>query len=136
MNQWRLTTLNTFSGSTNMAYDEVLLNAVVDGTIDTPILRFYHWIMPTISIGRFQSIHKDIDLVQCKKDHIPVVRRPTGGRAVFHNHELTYALAIPPQHPLAQMNIESTYMQISEAFLYGFETTADSGGDGEKYGRQ
>lgn len=70
------------SGALNMATDEMLLSSAKE-----PILRIYDWQEPTISIGRLQKI-SDIQHI------IPVIRRPTGGRAVYHDSttEITYAI--------------------------------------------
>jgi lipoate-protein ligase A len=77
----------TADGPTNMAADDVLLEyAVATGR---PALRFYTWDPPTLSLGYFQAF---ADRLAC----LPVVRRQTGGGAIVHHHELTYALALPP----------------------------------------
>jgi lipoate-protein ligase A len=77
------------SGADNMAADEALLDRAIRsaGEGGSAFLRLYRWDPPTLSIGRNQSI--DVD------PGVPVVRRPTGGKAVWHEHELTYAIAAP-----------------------------------------
>jgi lipoate-protein ligase A len=68
-----------------MAIDEALLdNALHTGT---SFLRLYCWDPPTLSVGRNQRFAADAAF--------PVVRRPTGGKAVWHEHEVTYAVAAP-----------------------------------------
>ncbi|MEO5357650.1 MAG: lipoate--protein ligase family protein [Nitrospirae bacterium YQR-1] len=76
-----------------MALDEVLAENVVSGK-SPPTLRFYGWLVPSITIGAFQKI-SDINLPRCHELNIPVVRRPTGGRAILHGKELTYSFASP-----------------------------------------
>lgn len=66
-----------------MAEDEALLDRVIRS--GGAFLRLYRWNPPTLSIGRNQAIDGDYG--------VPVVRRPTGGKAVWHEHELTYAVA-------------------------------------------
>ena len=66
-----------------MAADEALLDRVIRS--GGAFLRLYRWNPPTLSIGRNQQIDGDYG--------VPVVRRPTGGKAVWHEHELTYAVA-------------------------------------------
>src|SRR5262249_20087454 len=86
----RLLPLEIADGATNMAADEVLLEGAVAGTA---ALRFYGWSEPTLSLGYFQpesERHTDAQL-----SPLPVVRRATGGSALVHDHELTYALALP-----------------------------------------
>jgi lipoate-protein ligase A len=72
------------SGAENMAADEALLDRVLRS--GGAFLRLYRWDPPTLSIGRNQH-----DVFE----NTPVVRRPTGGQAVWHEHEVTYAVAAP-----------------------------------------
>jgi lipoate-protein ligase A len=72
-------------GSLNMAIDEFLLYNCSD-----PVLRIYGWSKPCISIGYFQSTD-DINYKKCLEQNIDIVRRITGGGAVFHDMELTYS---------------------------------------------
>jgi lipoyl(octanoyl) transferase len=89
----------TCSGPVNMARDEVLLDlAAADPSIMA--LRTYGWSEPTLSLGYFQSF-SEIQADPRWRD-VPVVRRPTGGGALWHDREMTYALAIPSAHPLAR----------------------------------
>ena len=75
------------SGVDNMAADEALLGEVVKS--GGAFLRLYRWAPPTLSIGRNQALD---GIVQ---NGVPWVRRPTGGQAVWHEHEVTYAVAAP-----------------------------------------
>jgi len=74
-----------------MALDEAISLSVRKG-LSPPTLRLYGWEGPSVSIGLFQKI-SDIDLVYCIKKNLPVVRRPTGGRAILHGDELTYSFS-------------------------------------------
>jgi lipoate-protein ligase A len=67
-----------------MAADEALLDRVLRS--GCAFLRLYRWNPPTLSVGRNQS---------WTRTDVPVVRRPTGGKAVWHEHEVTYAVAAP-----------------------------------------
>ncbi len=81
-------------GPTQMAADEVLLQAAQRGL---PSLRFYTWSEPTLSLGYFQPSGErwnDPNLHQ-----LPWVRRSTGGKALVHDRELTYSLALPAGQP-------------------------------------
>jgi lipoate-protein ligase A len=64
-----------------------------------PALRFYHWDPPCISLGRNQDVdnprHGHIDLAGAERQGLEVARRPSGGRAILHYHDLTYALVMP-----------------------------------------
>jgi lipoyl(octanoyl) transferase len=78
--------LLTADGPTQMAADEMLLeHAIASGR---PGLRFYTWDPPTLSLGYFQAYADRLA-------GLPVVRRQTGGGAIVHHHELTYAVAVP-----------------------------------------
>lgn len=82
----RLLPTESLSGPENMAADEVMLLAAADRNIAS--LRFYTWSVPTLSLGYFQPAAPRLtDVVW--------VRRPSGGAAILHHHELTYCLALP-----------------------------------------
>ncbi|NBR05027.1 MAG: lipoate--protein ligase family protein [Planctomycetes bacterium] len=73
-----------------MASDEVLLELAEEGVCS---LRFYTWAEPTVSLGYFQSTSCLLNSKELK--NLPWVRRATGGEALVHDHELTYALGLP-----------------------------------------
>lgn len=79
------------SGCENMARDEALLEVAEQAT-----LRFFFWDRPTLSIGRYQRI-EDLDLVYLQREDVPLVRRPTGGRAILHENEVTLSFFLPRQ---------------------------------------
>lgn len=79
-----------WDGPTHMAADEVLLEAAIAGTAS---LRFYTWSRPTVSLGYFQPAN--VRSMHVGLAALPFVRRATGGAALVHHHELTYALALP-----------------------------------------
>ena len=81
-------------GRHNMAADEVLLEAAGAGQAS---LRFYGWSAPTLSLGYFQA--HNVYISDPLLANLPYVRRPTGGAALVHHHELTYALALPAGTP-------------------------------------
>src|SRR5262245_22602381 len=83
------------SGSANMARDEVLLRSALDRGVAS--LRFYTWSEPTLSLGYFQAhVERLADPLLAE---VAWVRRPTGGAAILHDRELTYALALPAGAP-------------------------------------
>ncbi len=90
---WRLLLDKPASGAWNMAVDEVLLDGVAAGTAP-PTLRFYAWTPPCLSLGYFQPFDV-VDVDGCRALGVEVVRRPTGGRAILHDRELTYSVALP-----------------------------------------
>ena len=80
------------SGSSLMAEDELLLNQCERGEFDS-LVRFYEWDIPTISLG-FHQDAEQLDFSRMNVAHVPWVRRPTGGAAVLHSEELTYAIVM------------------------------------------
>jgi lipoate-protein ligase A len=78
-----------------MALDEALLRSALDRQVAS--LRFYKWTEPTISLGYFQA-HAD-RLNDSLLADCAWVRRPTGGAAILHHLEITYALALPAGSP-------------------------------------
>lgn len=86
------------TGPANMARDEAMLDLVARAP-GSAAFRTYGWSEPTLSLGYFQKLG-EVSADPRWRD-VPVVRRPTGGGALWHHHELTYALVIPRGHPLA-----------------------------------
>jgi lipoate-protein ligase A len=80
------------SGATLMEEDRHLLERAERGEVGT-IVRFYEWDTPTISLGYHQS-EDQLDMDCLTAAHMLWVRRPTGGAAVLHSEELTYALVL------------------------------------------
>ena len=79
-----------------MAVDEALLQCMADG--DDPVLRLYGFAPPCVSLGRFQSADDLGDAGLRRRDGVGLVRRPTGGRAVLHDDEVTYAVVLGRHH--------------------------------------
>ena len=74
----------------NMAADAALLSALANGSQSTPTVRVYTWNAPAVSIGRLQSE----ETIWMLYPGLPIVRRPTGGRAVLHGEDLTISVAV------------------------------------------
>jgi lipoyl(octanoyl) transferase len=96
--QWRVVYgcgggLGAADGVTNMAVDAALLESVRAGA--SPVLRFYRWTPACLSLGRNQPARGRYDIASAARRGIDVVRRPTGGQAVLHDDELTYAVIAP-----------------------------------------
>ncbi|MFO7569904.1 MAG: biotin/lipoate A/B protein ligase family protein [Smithellaceae bacterium] len=109
---WRLIPYRRDSAFENMAIDEAVFRETVTHG-KPPTLRFYGWRKAAVSIGYFQDIENEINIHQCRLAGIDVVRRLTGGKAVFHSHEITYFLAAPHAEKLFPNEIEGTYRRIS-----------------------
>ncbi len=103
-----------------MAIDEALLNCFNPET-SLPILRFYSWNPPALSIGRFQDTKKSLNLQQCKNDKIQIVRRITGGGIIYHHHELTYSVVCAPQHIPHVKTIKESYKKLCNFIILAYE---------------
>jgi lipoate-protein ligase A len=110
-NNWRLIRSGYLPGAMNMALDDALLRAVADDS-SLPVLRFYRWQPATLTLGYAQSAVEGVDIDLCGAAGVDVVRRPTGGRAVFHDREVTYAV-IAPIGGLFGGSIVSSYQVIA-----------------------
>lgn len=116
--EWRLIKDNYHTGFMNMAIDEAIMIAHREGLVP-PTIRFYQWSPPAVSLGYFQDLKKEIDVDACKNLGIDIVRRPTGGKAVLHDKELTYSFIIKENHPLVNDSILETYKKISGGIIRG-----------------
>ncbi|KAA0561028.1 lipoate--protein ligase family protein [Rossellomorea aquimaris] len=117
---WRFIDSGNCSPSYNMALDEALLDWHSEGKIP-PTIRFYGWDPATLSIGYFQKVEKEINLDAVKEHQLGFVRRPTGGRGVLHEHELTYSVIVSEEHPEMPKTVTEAYRVISEGILKGFQ---------------
>lgn len=117
--KWRLLHSGHLPGALNMAIDEAILLSVAQG--GPPTLRFYGWDPPAISLGTFQDAQREIDLATCKSLGVDVVRRPTGGRAVLHDVEVTYSLILPEDNDTVPKGITESYRAVSEGMVKGLD---------------
>jgi len=116
---WRLIRSGCLDGAENMAWDEALLESVATGA-SPPVLRLYRWQPPAVSLGYGQRNAGVINLDVCRRLGIEVVRRITGGRAVFHDQEVTYAV-IAPLAGCFNGGVLDCYQSISRALQAAFE---------------
>ncbi len=103
-----------YSGADNMAIDEALFEGVQAG--DPPVLRLYRWDPPTLSFGRNQTARGHFNAARAKERGIAIVRRPTGGAAVYHDKELTYSVCAPVAHIGGPRD---AYLRINQALVSG-----------------
>jgi len=98
-----------------MAVDEAILEAVVHGDAP-PTLRLYAWQPPCLSLGHAQP-WADVDWKRLTTSGWDLVRRPTGGRAILHTDELTYAVIGPQEEPRLKGGVLESYRRLSQALL-------------------
>ena len=100
-----------------MAVDDVVLESVASGSAP-PTVRFYGWSPPCLSLGYFQS-YDVVDVDACRMRGVDIVRRPTGGRAILHDRELTYSIALPAAVLGQDRGILPSYYRISRGLQAG-----------------
>jgi lipoate-protein ligase A len=102
----------------NMALDEALLEAMP--RLCQPVLRFYGWVEKAASLGYFQK-YAQIERLTLLR---PLVRRPTAGGLVPHDHDWTYSLAFPTSHPWYSLAALESYRRVHEWLQTAFSQLA------------
>ncbi len=101
-----------------MAIDQAIAELYATHTL--PTLRFYRWAPACLSLGLGQRLERDVDQAACAALGIDIVRRPTGGRAILHDQEVTYSLVTAADGPFIRaQSIAQSYRTISEALCVG-----------------
>jgi lipoate-protein ligase A len=116
---WRFIRSGKCSPAYNMAVDEAILMLHSEGKVP-PTLRFYGWNPATLSIGYFQKADEEVDFAALAAQGLGFVRRPTGGRAVLHDQELTYSMIVSEDYPGMPRSVTEAYRVLSEGLLHGF----------------
>lgn len=116
MASWRRIVHPPASAAWNMAVDETLLASCAAGE-SPPTLRCYGWAPPALSLGAHQEVEAAADRTWLREHGVDLVRRPTGGRAVLHAEELTYAVAAP--HGPEDGGVSVIYARIAQGLLEG-----------------
>jgi lipoyl(octanoyl) transferase len=112
---WRLIRSASANGAWNMAVDEAILEGMRAADA-RPVLRLYAWNPPCLSLGYAQPA-SDVDLTALRQRGWDIVRRPTGGRAILHTDELTYAVISPHSEPRLAGGVLESYQRLSAALL-------------------
>jgi len=100
-----------------MATDEALLVACTKGEAGAT-LRLYSWEPPAVSIGYAQDVAQELNYEACQAKGLKVVRRPTGGRGILHQRELTYSI-IAPRAWFPEGGVLATYRFIAQGLIQG-----------------
>lgn len=120
---WRLIDMRIEDAPTQMAIDEAIaLNRLKEDNPNT--VRLYRWRPSAVSVGYFQSLEKEVNLETCSALGVDVIRRITGGGAVFHDYdgEITYSLVAPESDPKMPRDILASYQVICGAIVEGLKT--------------
>ncbi|HIH04998.1 TPA: lipoate--protein ligase family protein [Candidatus Woesearchaeota archaeon] len=112
--KWRLIELERHGAAMNMAIDQAIAEQAALGNAP-PTMRFYQWESPSISLGAYQSL-ADINVEACARHAVALVRRMTGGRAVYHSTaDFTYAVIVPIR--MFNYSITTAYRSICNSIL-------------------
>ncbi|MBV8694155.1 MAG: lipoate--protein ligase family protein [Ktedonobacteraceae bacterium] len=106
------------SATLNMAIDEAILLHHLEGKVP-PTLRAFRWSQPSISLGRFQNVEREIDVEKCRQRSVALVRRPTGGRAVYHRDEFTYSIVISKRYDIPS-GVVASYAYLAQGIIAAF----------------
>ncbi|MFX1520815.1 MAG: biotin/lipoate A/B protein ligase family protein [Promethearchaeota archaeon] len=122
MDVWRVLDLETNDCATNMAIDEAILFHISEGQSPNTI-RTYRWNPSAVSIGYFQSIYEEVDIEACQHLGVDVVRRITGGGAVYHDYEgeITYSVLVRENDPKIPKDIIESYELICQGIIYALK---------------
>ena len=120
---WRLLVTEPCDGATNMAIDEALWRSRHAGT-SPPTVRFFAWDPPTVSVGYGQPLDRHVDVAACQRLGVGLVRRPTGGSAIYHDgpeRELTYCVTARADDLGVGPDLLETYRWIARALVRGLK---------------
>lgn len=117
MTAWRLSKLETNDAFANMAIDEAIVTARIEGLVPNT-LRFYRWNPSTVSIGRFQKVFNEVHVENCRSHGVDIVRRITGGGTVYHDFEgeITYSVVVK-EEDLGTQDVVVAYNTISNGLI-------------------
>lgn len=118
---WRLILDEAHYAAQNMARDEAIFRACAQSE-SPPAIRIYGWSRPSLSLGYFQRLDSgQIDLDYCRHAGIDIVRRPTGGRAVLHGHDVTFSIAMSESDlPEGMRGINASHIWLMGFIAEGF----------------
>lgn len=115
--RWRLIRTLALPGAWNMAIDEAILLAHRAGLVP-PTLRLYTWASPTVSLGLLQP-YDAVSEATCQRLGIDLVRRPSGGGAVLHHQEVTYAVIVDGRMCPGGTSVMATYYWLAKGLIAG-----------------
>ena len=99
-------------GDWNMAFDRLLMERVRTGRWDF-VLRTYGWRPACVSLGKLQNASLEVDRAALAEAGYGLVRRPTGGRAVWHEREVTYSVVARLDHPMVSGSVSEALCRVA-----------------------
>ena len=119
---------STAPGAYHMAADVAVVEAMRAG-LSGPVLRFYRWTPACVSLGKFQPAEGNVQVENCRRLGIDVVKRPTGGRAILHDHEVTFSILVGERDLSgAGASIMDSYRELARALEAGMQQLGHPGG--------
>ena len=121
--EWRLINLEVNDAYLNMAIDEALYRLRAQGkSLNT--LRLYRWNPSAVSIGYFQILEQEVSIEVCKQLGVDIIRRMTGGGAVYHSYEgeITYSIIVDQTHPKIPADIIQSYERLCQGLVLALQT--------------
>jgi len=117
MTAWRLLKLEMNDAFTNMAIDDAIITARIEGSVPNT-LRLYRWNPSAVSIGRFQDAFDEVHVENCRRHGVDIVRRITGGGTVYHESkgEITYSVVVK-EEDLGTQDVVIAYNTISSGLI-------------------
>ncbi|MFX0096067.1 MAG: biotin/lipoate A/B protein ligase family protein [Candidatus Hodarchaeota archaeon] len=119
VDNWRLVPFESNDAYWNMAIDEAIMCARIEKRVPST-LRLYSWAPSAVSIGRHQELKAEVDLEATKIHDVDVVRRITGGGAVFHDSEITYCI-VSGEKDHSRLNVETSFQALTAGVARGLE---------------
>ncbi len=120
--EWRIMGLGVNDAYMNMAIDEAICRLRSQGKSPNTI-RLYRWKPSAVSIGYFQILEQEVDVKACRRLGVDIVRRMTGGGAVYHSYEgeVTYSVIVNQDHPRIPRDILTSYELICSGIVMAME---------------
>ena len=120
--EWRIMGLDVNDAYMNMAIDEAICRLRSRGKSPNTI-RLYRWKPSAVSIGYFQVLEQEVDAEACKRFGVDIIRRNTGGGAVYHSYEgeVTYSVIVNQDHQTIPRDILKSYEVICSGIVLAME---------------
>ncbi|PTQ54686.1 MAG: Lipoate-protein ligase A [Hydrogenibacillus schlegelii] len=116
---WRLVVTDDRDPAFHMSLDEAMVELVRTGRVP-PTLRLYTWRPRSLSLGMNQAVREAVDLEAVKALGVGLVRRPSGGRTVFHDREVTYSIVVPENDPRIPEGVMDAFRRLTEGLVAAF----------------
>jgi len=120
--EWRVMGLDINDAYMNMAIDEAICRLRHQGRSPNTI-RLYRWKPSAVSIGYFQLLEQEVDVDACKRHGVDIIRRMTGGGAVYHSYEgeVTYSVIVNQGHPKIPHDVIKSYELICSGIVFALK---------------